>query len=34
MGFPLGLFVRSLPELGLRLAHDAAEVAVERGETP
>jgi septum formation protein len=31
MGFPLGLFVRSLPLVGLRLAHDAAEVAGERG---
>jgi nucleoside triphosphate pyrophosphatase len=31
MGFPLGMFVRSLAELDLRLAHDAEEVARERG---
>jgi septum formation protein len=31
MGFPLGLFVRALPQLGLRLPHDAAAVAAERG---
>jgi septum formation protein len=31
MGFPLGLFVRSLPELRLFLPHDAAAVAAERG---
>jgi septum formation protein len=30
MGFPLGMFVRSLPKLGLRLAHDAQAVAAER----
>jgi len=30
MGFPLGMFVRSLPKLGLRLAHDAHAVAAER----
>ena len=30
MGLPLGVFVRSLPALGLRLAHDADEVARER----
>jgi septum formation protein len=33
MGFPLGLFVRSLPSLGLRLSHDAEAVAAERGAT-
>jgi septum formation protein len=31
MGFPLGAFVRVLPTLGLRLAHDAEAVAAERG---
>ena len=30
MGFPLGLFVRTLDELGYALAHDAAAVAAER----
>jgi septum formation protein len=34
MGFPLGLFVRCLPELGLRLPHDAQAVAAERGAAP
>jgi nucleoside triphosphate pyrophosphatase len=31
MGFPLGLFVRSLSRLGLRLHHDAEAVAAQRG---
>jgi septum formation protein len=33
MGFPLGLFVRSLPELGLYLPHAAHDVARERAAT-
>ena len=33
MGFPLGLFVRSLPELDLYLPHAAHDVARERAAT-
>lgn len=33
MGFPLGLFLRSLRHLGLRLPRDAEDVAAERGVT-